>query len=92
MQLEREFKRIQAVAMFVLNKGNGVLGQNGHHVLQHLEHQYKLVHVSVHLETVKEDPQLNPDHAFFMILNQLNHNGEPGDLGVLAVPVAVVVQ
>ena len=40
MQLGREFKQIRAVATFVPNKGNGVLGLNGLPVLLHLEVRY----------------------------------------------------
>lgn len=85
------FKLTPVGATFVAKQDNGVLGLNGPLVLQLLEHQFKLVPDYAHLETAKEVLQPNPDHVYFMIHNQLNHNGELGEVGVPAVPVAAVV-
>lgn len=91
MLSEQECKPTQVDAMYVPKKDNGVLGLLGRLARLHSEHQFKLVHVSVHLETVRVVPPQNHNHVSFTTLNQHNHSGDLGELGALAVPVAVVV-
>lgn len=91
MLLEQEYKRTLVDATYVPKKDNGVLGLRGRLAPLLSEHQFKLVHDFVHLETVRVAPQPNHNHVSFTTLNQHNHSGDLGELGALAVPVAVVV-